>query len=73
MFIITGSADTWIEVVNDGWKDFTKITSPTKVFIDVNKRGHLEPLLSQDEAIPIVNFYKAFVYGTLSTDYFYNP
>ena len=72
VFIITGTEDT-LEPKGSGWLDFLEITSPTRIFVDVNKRGHLEPNNSHDEAIPIINFYKAFVYKTLSTAYFYGP
>ena len=72
VFIITGTFDH-IEPLNSGWQDFSQITSPTRIFIDVASRGHLEPLVSQDEAVPIVNFYKAFVYKTISPAYLYDP
>lgn len=70
VFIITGTID-FIEPKLSGWEDFIKITSPNKVFVDVSGKGHLEPLLFRDEAIPIVNFYRAFVYKTISPEYFY--
>ena len=40
------------------------IESPTKIFIDVSGRGHLEPLISADESDAITNFYLAFAYQT---------
>ena len=71
-FVITGSYDN-IEPKGSGYLDFLYITSPTRIFVDVKSASHLEPLVSHDEAVPIVNFYKAFVYKTLSPSYFYGP
>jgi len=71
VFIITGNKDTWIERPNGSWDDWRQITSPIRVFIDVDGRGHLEPLISCDEAPAIVHFYKSFVYKTEDTSFFF--
>lgn len=65
VFIITGSKDT-IEPKLSGWNDFQQIRSPVRIFADVYNVTHFEPENTQDEAVPIVNFYKAFVYLTIS-------
>jgi hypothetical protein len=71
VFIITGNEDTWIERPLGSWDDFRQITSPIRIFIDVDGRGHLEPLISCDEAPAIVHFYKSFVYKTEDTSFFF--
>jgi len=73
VFINTGNRDTWIVRPNSSWNDWRHVTSPIRFFMDVDKRGHLEPLLSCDEAPAIVHFYKTFVYKTEDTSFFFGP
>lgn len=73
VFIITGNKDTWIERPNGSWDDWRQITSPIRFFMDVDGRGHLEPLIMCDEAPAIVHFYKSFVYKSEDTEFFFGP
>lgn len=63
VFVITGSADTWIEPPNSGWIDFFNISTPNKVFINVEGAGHIEPNIYHHEGPFIADFCKYFALG----------
>jgi len=66
VFVITGSADYWIEPQGSAWRDFQMISSPDKVFINVHGAGHLEPNLYHSEGPFVAFFARAFALGDVA-------
>ena len=76
-FIVTGSKDTTIEDPFSAWHDFTMISSPDKVFVDVSGADHSEPI-EKHRCGPFVAYFSRlfalgdetvanFIYGNAST------
>ena len=60
ILIITGSKDI-IEPELSAWKDFTMITSPSKVYIDIDGARHVSPIFSHTEGPYIGYFSQCFI------------
>jgi hypothetical protein len=60
ILIITGSKDI-IEPELSAWKDFTMITSPFKVYIDMYGARHVSPIFSHTEGPYIGYFSQCFI------------
>jgi len=56
VYIITGSSDTLIVPIDSAWLDFTGITTPNKVFINLLNRGHFAPVWSADAGPSMAKF-----------------